>query len=91
MAETKRKTIKKTNRLNKEIDGVAYIAHKSKFVKEAMKLYLRERKRLQTRDIMKCGYLEMSNINVNLSEVGFSEDISDFLLYEINLMGCEKF
>ena len=39
---------------------------------------------------MKQGYLEMSQININLSEMGLAEDIRELDVYETNLTGCEK-
>lgn len=93
MAEVKRKPIKVSTQIDRQVDGIVYINIPNRNVsnRDVMKFYLRERRKLQSRDKMKKGYLEMSCINSNLSEMGFSEDISDFLLYELNLIGCESF
>ncbi len=58
------------------------IEEENKFIKQAMKLYKKEH--------MKQGYLEMSQINIYLSEMGLAEDIRQLDLYETNLTGCEK-
>lgn len=91
MAETKEIEIKIG--LIDELEEVVHIEDRDKneFVKEAMKLYLRERRRIKVMEAMKSGYLEMSHINRRLSEDGFSQDIRDFISYEISLVGCGSF
>lgn len=93
MADAKRIKVKSRNSLIEEVDGVAYMEdeNKNEFIKEAMKLYLRERRKIKTMEAMKNGYLEMSHINRKLSEDGFSQDVRDFLSYEMNLAGCGSF
>jgi CopG family transcriptional regulator / antitoxin EndoAI len=93
MADVKRIEAELRSSLIEEVDGVAYMedGNKNEFIKEAMKLYLRERRRIKTMEAMKNGYLEMSNINRKLSEDGFSQDIRDFLSYETDLAGCGSF
>ncbi|MCG8485654.1 MAG: CopG family transcriptional regulator, partial [Clostridia bacterium] len=48
--------------------------NRSEFIREAMKLYLRERKKIRIREMMKKGYMEMGMINLEISEVGVEED-----------------
>ncbi|OHW62080.1 hypothetical protein EUAN_15280 [Andreesenia angusta] len=93
MAETKKIELEFKNGLIDELEEAAHNEdiQKGKFVREAMKLYLRERRRIKMTEAMKSGYLEMSHINRKLSEDGFSQDIRDFLSYEISLTGCGSF
>jgi len=92
MAETKRIMISLPNSLLEEVDGIVSIEKKnrSEFIREAMKLYLRERKKIQIKEKMKSGYREMSQINLNLAEMGLDEDIRELFTYEVKLTGCEK-
>lgn len=93
MAETKKIELEVKSSLIDELEEVARNEdrYRGEFVREAMKLYLRERRRIKTREAMKSGYLEMSHINRKLSEDGFSQDIRDFLSYETSLAGCGSF
>ncbi|AFS79085.1 CopG-like DNA-binding domain-containing protein [Gottschalkia acidurici 9a] len=92
MAETKKIIISLPNSLLEEVDDLVSIEeeNRSEFIREAMKLYLRERKKIQVKESMKKGYLEMSQINVSLSEMGLAEDIRELCIYETTLTGCEK-
>ena len=69
MAETKRIMISLPNNLLKEVDGVVAVENRtrSEFIREAMKLYLHERKKRQIRERMQRGYLEMAKLNLTLS------------------------
>lgn len=58
---------------------------KSQFIREAIILYIEERKKTQCFNEMKNGYLEMADINLELSETGFSNDIDDLNEYEARL------
>lgn len=91
MAETKRIMISLPDSLLEEIDGIVSIERKnrSEFIREAMKLYIRERHKIQIREKMKCGYKEMAQINLTLSEIGIEEDIKELNTYELKLTGCE--
>lgn len=90
MAETKRITVRLPNSLIREVDGIASMEEKNRneFIKEAMRLYIKEKRRIQMIESMKSGYLEMSHINKSLCEMGMSNDTEDFLLYETRLVGC---
>ncbi|KJR98384.1 MAG: CopG family transcriptional regulator [Peptococcaceae bacterium BRH_c4a] len=52
-----------------EVDGIvaAEQLNRSEFIREAMKLYINERKRRMLREQMKTGYLEMAGINLSLA------------------------
>lgn len=90
MADTKKIIVKLPTSLMKKADDLVIIekTSKSKFIKEAMELYIREQRKIQMREDMKKGYLEMSQINIKLSEMGLAEDIRELCVYETNLTGC---
>ncbi len=92
MAETKRIMVSLPNSLLKEVDFIVSMEKKnrSEFVKEAMKLYIREKRRLEVSQRLKDGYVEMSKINLALAEIGFEQDMVELNIYETKLTGCEK-
>lgn len=59
--------------LLQEVDGVVEIEqlNRSELIREAMKLYLLERKKKNIREKMQKGYMEMANINLNLASESF--------------------
>lgn len=69
MAQVKRIMISIPEYLLSEIDCIAAAENlnRSEFVREAMALYIRERKRRLLREQMKKGYLEMAKINLALA------------------------
>jgi CopG family transcriptional regulator/antitoxin EndoAI len=69
MAETKRIMISLPNNLLSEVDGIVAMEKRtrSEFIREAMKLYLQERKKRQIREKMQRGYQEMAKLNLALS------------------------
>ncbi len=92
MAETKRIMVSLPNSLLEEVDFIVSMEKKnrSEFVKEAMKLYIREKRRLEVSQKLKDGYVEMSKINLALAEIGFEQDMVELNIYETKLTGCEK-
>ena len=76
MAELKRIMISIPNSLLQEIDGIIAMEKlsRSQFVREAMRLYIEERKRRAVRDMMRKGYQEMAIINLTLAEEGLTID-----------------
>lgn len=92
MAETKRIMISLPNSLLEEVDNIVSMESKnrSEFIREAMRLYLRERKKIQINESMKNGYREMSQINLYFAEMGIEEDYAELLKYENRLTGREK-
>ncbi len=77
MAELKRIMISIPNSLLQEVDGFIAMEKlsRSQFVREAMRLYIEERKRKAVRDLMRKGYQEMAVINLALAEEGLSADV----------------
>jgi Predicted transcriptional regulators containing the CopG/Arc/MetJ DNA-binding domain and a metal-binding domain len=77
VAELKRIMISIPNSLLQEVDGFIAMEKlsRSQFVREAMRLYIEERKRKAVRDSMRKGYQEMAVINLTLAEEGLSADV----------------
>ena len=63
--------------------------NRSEFVREAMKLYLHEKKRRTNSEKMKKGYQEMAELNLNLAETFFAAEEEAFSSYEEKLAECE--
>lgn len=82
MAEVKRIMISLPDNLLQEVDGIvaAEKLNRSEFIREAMKLYIQERKRRTIREKMKNGYLEMAKINLALAGESFNaeEEVKKF-------------
>lgn len=92
MAETKKIMVSLPNSLVEEVDFIVSMEKKnrSEFVKEAMKLYIREKRKVEVSERLKDGYLEMSKINLTFAEMGLGQDMEELNLYEVKLTGCEK-
>ena len=76
MTRTKRIMISLPQNLLKEVDGVVEMEKRtrSEFIREAMKLYLQERKKRQIRERMQEGYLEMARLNLALANEAISAE-----------------
>ena len=68
-AQVKRIMISLPDSLLAEVDDIveAERVNRSEFIREAMKLYIAERKRQILREQMKKGYLEMARLNLALA------------------------
>lgn len=66
-----------------EVDGMVQKdnSNRSEFIRQAMKLYLHERKKRFIREMMQRGYMEMACINLNLASEAFlaEEEAEDTL------------
>ena len=60
------------------------------FALKYLKLYFEQRWRNDIYENLKNGYYEMSNINLDLAEVGLEYDMEDLYFYEASLVGREK-
>lgn len=56
--------------------------NRSELIREALVLYLSERRKKGIREQMERGYLEMGEINLTLSEEGLNSDLADLVQYE---------
>ncbi len=86
MVRTKRIMISLPQNLLSEVDGVVELEKRtrSEFIREAMKLYLQERKKRQIRERMQEGYMEMARLNLSLANEAFNaENEADRLAEEM--------
>jgi CopG family transcriptional regulator/antitoxin EndoAI len=58
---------------------------RSQFIREAVILYIKERRMNNMRELMKKGYEEMANINSELAECGMACDCIELIKYEAGL------
>lgn len=81
MPELRRIMISIPNNLLQEIDGIIAMEKlsRSQFVRDAMRLYIEERRRKAVYEVMRQGYQEMAGINLALAEEGLLADINDIL------------
>jgi CopG family transcriptional regulator/antitoxin EndoAI len=70
---TKRIMISLPDNLLQEVDGIVEKenSNRSEFIRQAMKLYLTERKKRHLRETMQRGYMEMAKINLSMSTEAF--------------------
>ncbi|ACL68935.1 CopG family ribbon-helix-helix protein [Halothermothrix orenii] len=91
MGNLKRVMVSLPTSLLKEVDGFVQkgSGNRSEFIREAMKLYLHEKKRQEIREQMRTGYMEMSDINRELADEGITYDALTINFYEKSLAECE--
>ncbi|MBD7966537.1 CopG family ribbon-helix-helix protein [Paenibacillus gallinarum] len=80
---TKRIMISLPDHLLQEVDGIVAMenSNRSEFIRQAMKLYLMERKKRYIRETMQRGYMEMAKINLTMASEAFhAEDDADSIL-----------
>ncbi|MFZ5818141.1 MAG: CopG family ribbon-helix-helix protein [Bacillota bacterium] len=72
MAATKRIVVTVPEPLLQQVDGLAAMEqiHRSVLIREAVRIYVEERKKREMREQMKRGYREMAGINLTLAEEG---------------------
>ena len=89
--ETKRITITLPEDILSDIDILCakHSMTQSTMIESMIKVYLSERRRIEIRDDLKKGYLEMAEINLSVAEDFFSSDQATQDAYEHYLMGCE--
>lgn len=91
LGNLKRVMISLPNNLLQEVDGFVQrgSGNRSEFIREAMKLYLQEKKRQEIKEQMRLGYLEMSDINLQLADESIKSDARTIHFYEEKLAECE--
>ena len=87
MAAKKKVVINLPNALYDEVDEIIKkdCQKRSEFFRQAVILYIEERKKQIKMDEMKKGYMEMADINRDYSEQGFQQDVEDLKKYEAML------
>lgn len=73
---TKRIMISLPDHLLQEVDGIVEKenSNRSEFIRQAMRLYLVERKNRVLRESMQRGYMEMAKINLYISSEAFQAE-----------------
>ncbi|MBS3976734.1 MAG: ribbon-helix-helix protein, CopG family [Syntrophomonadaceae bacterium] len=91
MSGIKRIMISLPESLLEEVDGLATVErrNRSEFIREAMRLYIAERKRFTIREQMKRGYQEMAHINLALALEHIDAEIDFQDLFEGKLAECK--
>ncbi len=76
MSDTKRIMISLPKNLLQEVDVLIENdnLNRSQFIREAMKLYLQERRKKTIREHMQKGYMEMAKINLNMAVEAFKAE-----------------
>lgn len=62
---------------------------RSEFIREAIILYIKEKKRLNIIEQMEKGYKEMAQLSLEFAEMGFASDMKEFKEYEAKLSECD--
>ncbi|OAT79983.1 CopG family transcriptional regulator [Desulfotomaculum copahuensis] len=85
LAQVKRIMISLPDSLLAEMDGIVARErlNRSELIREAMRLYIGERKRRQLREQMKQGYLEMAKINLALAVEQYRLEVEAARQYEL--------
>ena len=91
MSQLKKVLITVPDSLLEAVDSAAKLekVNRSELVREAMKLYLSERKKRTAEEQLKRGYQEMAEINKNLAELYFDAENECISAYEEKLAECE--
>lgn len=58
---------------------------KSEFIRESLILYIKDKNKLNKMEELKQGYIEMAQINLDICEMGFAEDMLVLKEYEAKL------
>ena len=91
MSRLKKILISLPDTLLDEVDNLAIEQNinRREFIREAMKLYIKEKKKRELATRMKKGYEEMASINIELSEYCLRADSQQQQSYEEKLAECE--
>ena len=91
MSQLKKVLITVPENLLKQVDSLvdSEKTNRSEFVREAMKHYIKEKKRHNLRAQMEKGYQEMAEINLAVSEMYFEAENEAFSALEEKLAECE--
>ncbi len=92
MSQLKKVLITIPEPLLEEIDQVCSNekSNRSEFVREAMRCYLAEKRKLSLREQLKRGYQEMADINLDIAGVYFDLEEEQYSRYEEKLAECES-
>jgi CopG family transcriptional regulator/antitoxin EndoAI len=84
MSVSKKILVSLPDSLLKEVDEIVAMEKKnrSEFIREAMKLYIRERQKIEIKEQMIKGYQDMARINEDMAEIGVKADNYALNAYE---------
>lgn len=87
MSDSKRLVVNLSDTLCSEFDKALKEDSKkrSEFIREAIVLYIEEKKKLQRIEKMKKGYAEMAELNLQICEAGICSEITQLKEYEVKL------
>jgi CopG family transcriptional regulator/antitoxin EndoAI len=87
MTDSKRLVVNLSEALYNELDETLNkkCKKRSEFFREAIVLYIEEKKKLSEIDELAKGYLEMAQLNMELAEIGFIRDMIELKEYEARL------
>jgi CopG family transcriptional regulator/antitoxin EndoAI len=90
LPRVKRIMISLPESLLEEVDDFAMLEkrNRSEFIREAMKLYITERRRRVLREQMKNGYQEMARINLSLAEENYDVENEAQEIFDNHLAEC---
>lgn len=82
MSELRRIMISVPSSLLEEVDGIisSTKGNRSELIRNALRMYLDERRKLEMREMLRRGYIEMAEINLSLAEGG--------PVFEADEVGC---
>jgi len=82
--QVKRIMITLPDSLLQEVDGVAKRENRnrSEFIREAMRCYIEEKRRLELRERLKEGYRKMASLNLELATEAVAAENEALALYE---------
>ncbi len=90
MAQAKRIMVSLPEYLLQEVDGIVRreTGNRSAFIREAMLLLIKERRRRERIESYQLGYEKVGKLNVALAEDGLEEDSRGLEQYENYLANC---
>ncbi len=91
MSELKKVLITLPDHLLREVDEIVALENmnRSEFVRQAMKLYIGQRHRMEIKEQLMRGYGQMADINRDWAEVGMEAEERILEAYESLLSECE--
>ena len=83
MSGSKRLVVNLSETLGRQLEKKKRKAKSSQYIKDAIILYIEERKKNEFIDRMRKGYMEMADINVEMAEMGCADDLKNLQDYEV--------
>ena len=92
MSQLKKVLITVPEPLLEEVDLICTSdkSNRSEFVREAMRCYLAEKRKMTLKEQLKRGYQEMAEINLEIAGMYFEAETQQFSGYEEKLAECES-